>query len=43
MVAGPHGRTGTVRVGWDAHEQLGEATLRGRIGGRLVRASMLAP
>jgi hypothetical protein len=42
-VRGPHGRAGTIRLGWDAHEQLGDAWLRGRIGGRVLRASMLAP
>jgi pimeloyl-ACP methyl ester carboxylesterase len=42
-VTGPYGRTGTVRLGWDAHEQLGDAVLRGRFGGRVLRATMLAP
>jgi hypothetical protein len=42
-VEGPEGLAGRVLLGWDAHEQLGQATLRGRIGGRLLRATMLAP
>jgi hypothetical protein len=42
-VTGPNGWSGTVRLGWDAHEQLGRAWLRGRIGGRVLRATMLAP
>jgi pimeloyl-ACP methyl ester carboxylesterase len=42
-VTGPRGPTGVVRIGWDAHEQLANAALRGRIGGRVLRATMLAP
>jgi TAP-like protein len=42
-VRGPRGLTGSVRIGWSAHAQLGQARLRGRIGGRLLRATMLAP
>ncbi|HEX2505939.1 MAG TPA: alpha/beta hydrolase [Gaiellaceae bacterium] len=40
---GPRGRAGSVRLGWDTGEQLGRAWLRGRVGGRVLRATMLAP
>jgi hypothetical protein len=42
-VQGPRGLTGRVRIGWSARAQLGQAWLRGRVGGRLLRATMLAP
>jgi pimeloyl-ACP methyl ester carboxylesterase len=42
-VAGPRGLAGRVRIGWSAHAQLGRAWLRGRVGGRVLRATMLAP
>jgi hypothetical protein len=42
-VRGPQGLAGTVRLGWSTHAQLGQAWLRGRIGGRPLRATMLAP
>jgi hypothetical protein len=42
-VRGARGLSGTVRVRWNAHKQLDRARLRGRIGGRALRATMLAP
>ncbi len=42
-VSGPDGLSGSLRIAWDTHEQLGDATLGGQIRERALRASMLAP
>jgi pimeloyl-ACP methyl ester carboxylesterase len=42
-VRGPFGRTGTLRLRWSLGVPLARASLKGEVGGRPLRATMLAP
>ena len=42
-VVGPHGLSGSLTIRWSLRQQHARATLTGTVGGRSLRATMLAP